>query len=99
MADAVYPLLRQRRRGFVAPKLGPRARPIAIGLLAFAGVMGGVFAATRPAPVEVAAQSGETAACFGEIRRGHRQIKRCCREFANSRESAQSANLRHRRFG
>jgi tetratricopeptide (TPR) repeat protein len=37
------------------PKLGPRARPIAIGLLAFAGVMTGVFAATRPAPVDLAA--------------------------------------------
>ena len=53
MADAVYPLLRPRRRARLAlPRLGPRARPIAIGLLAFAGVMSGVFAATRPAPVD-----------------------------------------------
>ena len=56
MADAVYPLLlRRRRRGLALPRLGPRARPIAIGLIAFAGVMGGVFAATRPAPVDVVA--------------------------------------------
>ena len=55
MADAVYPLLRRRRRrGFAPPRLGPRARPVAIGLLAFAGVMGGVFAATRRAPVDLA---------------------------------------------
>ncbi|WP_375404568.1 tetratricopeptide repeat protein [uncultured Sphingomonas sp.] len=54
MADAVLPPLRQRRRVVALPRSGPRARPIAIGLLAFAGVMTGVFAATRPVPVDVA---------------------------------------------
>ena len=52
----VYPLLRSsRRRPFALPNLGPRLRPIAIGLIAFAGVMTGVVVSTRPAPVDVAA--------------------------------------------
>ena len=55
MADTVYPMLQRRRRGFALPTLGQRARPIAIGLIAFAGVMTGVFAATRPAPIDGAA--------------------------------------------
>ncbi|MCU6535053.1 hypothetical protein, partial [Klebsiella pneumoniae] len=53
MADATYPLLRRRRRRvFRLPLLGTRAMPIAIGLLAFASVMTGVFAATRPEPLD-----------------------------------------------
>ena len=55
MPSAAYPLLRRkRRRAFRLPDLGARARPIAIGLIAFSGVMAGVYAATRPAPVDVA---------------------------------------------
>lgn len=56
MADAAYPLLRRRRRRLKPkpPRLGVRARLIAIALLAFAGVMAGVYATTRPMPVDVA---------------------------------------------
>lgn len=88
MSSAAYPLLR-RRRSLRLPELGRRARPVAIGLVAFAGVMAGVYAATRPEPVDpaIAIAAGRGALAAGNYNAARHNAQAALRSGPGSRDA------------